>query len=271
MSSMASSYVRLAGNLFVSSVLASMLAFASFSQTSPTPKSAQPSQSHPVEGSYSVTATSAELGTINFLMALKRNGEKWIGEVKDSPTPLSFSTVIVDESNKIKIVGDASGTALTINGKLDEDKITGDWAAGDIKGTWTAEKRKDEELKPGEKSLASTSGSGSYTSSTSAAAAAGLEGAYDATVVADGQGELTFTLLIKRDGEQLVTEVEGAGDLNITSIAVKEPDEVRLTATYQGQGPIPLNGKRNGNELGGKWMAGPFSGTWSAKKKSSQK
>jgi hypothetical protein len=262
---MVSRFVRLTGNLLVSSVLTLMLASASFSQSSPPP------QAHPVEGSYSVTAVSAELGTINFLMALKRNGEKWIGEVKDSPTPLTFSTVTVDEGNKVKIIGDASGTALTINGKLDGSKLTGDWAAGDIKGTWTADKRKDEELKPGEKAVASTSGSGGYTSSSSAAAASGIEGAYDATVVADGQGELTFTLLIKRDGEQLVTEVEGGGDLNITGIAVKDPDEVKLTATFQGQGPIPLNGKRTGDELGGKWAAGPFSGTWSAKKKSTQK
>jgi hypothetical protein len=260
---MVSSFVRVTGNLLVSSGLTLILAFASFSQSSPPP------QSHPVEGSYSVTAVSAELGTINFLMALKRNGEKWTGEFKDSPTPLTLSTVTVDESNKVTIVADAGGTPVNINGKLDGGKLAGDWAAGDIKGTWTAEKRKDEELKPGEKSVASASGG--YTSSSSAAAAAGLEGAYDASVVADGQGELTFTLLIKRDGEQLVTEVEGAGDLNITGIAVKDPDEVKLTATYQGQGPIPLNGKRNGNELGGKWAAGPFSGTWSAKKKSSEK
>jgi hypothetical protein len=175
----------------------------------------------------------------------------------------------VDEGNKIKIVADAGGTAVNINGKLDGGKIAGDWAAGDIKGTWTAEKK--EELKPGEKAVASTSSSGGYTSSSTAPAAAGLEGSYDAKVVADGQGELTFTLLIKRDGEQLVTEVEGAGDLSITGIAVKDPDEVKLTAMYQGQGPIPLNGKRTGDELGGKWVAGPFSGTWSAKKKSSQK
>jgi hypothetical protein len=274
---MVNRFVRLTGNLLVSSFLTSMLAFASFSQSAPPPQSAQPAQSalpaqsHPVEGAYSVTAISAELGTINFLMALKRNGGKWIGEIKDSPTPLTLSTVTVDEGNKVTIVADAGGTPVNINGKLDGGKMTGDWAAGDIKGTWTAEKKKDEELKPGENAAASTSGSSSYTSSSSAAAAAGLEGVYDATVVADGQGELTFTLLIKRDGEQLVTEVEGAGDLNITGIAVKDPDEVKLTAMYQGQGPIPLNGKRNGDELGGKWMAGPFSGTWSAKKRSSQK
>ncbi len=278
---MVNSIVRVAGNLLVSLVLTVVMVSASFSQasqsspsspSSSSTSSAQPpktSESHPVEGSYSVTAVSAELGTINFLMALKRNGEKWTGEIKDSPTPLTLSTVTVDDSNKVAIVADAGGTAVNINGKLAGGKITGEWAAGDIKGTWTAEKKAD--LKPGESAVASASGTGSYTSSSSAPAAAGLEGTYDAKVIADGQGELTFTLLIKRDGEQLVTEVEGAGDLSITGISVKDPDEVKLTAMYQGQGPIPLNGKRTGDELGGKWAAGPFSGTWSAKKKSSQK
>ncbi|MDX2039869.1 MAG: hypothetical protein SF097_01410 [Acidobacteriota bacterium] len=32
-----------------------------------------------------------------------------------------------------------------------------------------------------------------------------------------------------------------------------------LTATYQDNGPIPLNGKRTGNDLGGKWEFSSFS------------
>jgi hypothetical protein len=266
---MANKFVRLTGNLLVSSLLTMILAFAAFSQTAettqpPTPTTPPSSQTHPVEGTYAVTATSAELGTINFLMALRQSGEKWSGEIKDSPTPLALSTITVDESNIVTITADAGGTAVNINGKLDKDnKITGDWAAGDIKGTWTAVKKKGEELKAGEKVVA--------TASASAAAAKGIEGAYDAKVVADGQGELAFTLLIKREGDELVTEVEGGGDLNITGITVKDPDEVSLSATYQGNGPIPLNGKRTGDELGGKWAAGPFAGTWSAKKKTGDK
>jgi hypothetical protein len=259
---MGNRFVRLTGNLLGSSLLTLILAFAAFSQTTettgPSPKA------HPVEGTYSVTATSAELGTINFLMALKHSGDNWTGVIKDSPTPLTLSTITVEEGNKVKITADAGGTAVNINGKLDGGKISGDWAAGDIKGTWTAVKKTDEELKASEKSVAATS-------SSSATAAKGIEGAYDAKVVADGQGELAFTLLIKREGDELVTEVEGGGDLNITGITVKDPDEVSLSATYQGNGPIPLNGKRTGDELGGKWAAGPFSGTWSAKKKASEK
>ncbi len=232
-------------------VCAILLAVASFAQ------------SHPIEGTYNVTSISNELGTLNFLLVLKRSGDKWTGEFKDIPTPLTVTTVTVDENNKVTIVGDASGTPVTIQGKLDGSKIAGDWSAGDIKGTWTALK-KDEAAKPGETVVAETA---PPAAKPSAAALAGLEGAYDAKVIADGQGELVFELVIKRDGEKLVTEVPSGGELNITTIEVKDPDVVNLTATYQGNGPIPLPGKRTGDDLGGKWEFGGFSGTWTAKKK----
>jgi hypothetical protein len=214
-----------------------------------------------VEGDYNVAASSSELGTINFLMTLKRAGGKWTAEIKDSPTPLTVTTVNVDDTNKITIVADAGGTPVTIVGKFDNGAIAGDWSAGDVKGTWKAAKKDVAAVaaKPAEKSAAAPAAS--------AAAAAGLEGTYDAKVIADGQGELPFTLIIKRDGDKLVTAVENGGDLNVVSIEVKDPDVVNLTATYQGNGPIPLPGKRSGGEMGGKWEFGGFSGTWSAKKK----
>ncbi len=219
-------------------------------------------QSHPVEGTYNVTATSSELGTINFQMVLKRDGAKWVGEVKDSPTPMTVTNVTVDDANKITITADAGGTPVTIAGTFNDGKITGDWTAGDMKGTWTAA-RKEEAAKSATVASASAASGGS----TGAGVAAGIEGSYDAVVVADGQGELPFTLVIKRDGDKLVTEVPGGGDLNVVGIEVKDPDVVNLTATYQGNGPIPLNGKRTGDDLGGKWEAGGFSGTWKAKRK----
>jgi len=209
-----------------------------------------------VEGTYNVTATSAELGTVNFVMIIKRDGGKWTAEVKDSPTPLTVTNITVDDTNKITITADAGGTPVTINGKLNNDEIAGDWSAGDIKGTWKGAK----------KDAAVAAAKPAAAPAAAPAATAGLEGTYDAKVIADGQGELAFTLVIKRDGEKLVTEVPGAGDLNITGIEVKEGDAVTLSATFQSN-PFLLPGKRTGNEMGGKWEAGGFSGTWSAKKK----
>lgn|GEM_PF-998390 len=222
-------------------------------------------QSHPVEGTYAVTANSSELGTLNFQMTFKRNSDKWTVEVKDSPTPLAVSSVTVNESNLVTINADAGGTAVTIIGKFDGKKIAGDWSAGDVKGTWSAVKNDVAAAPANNAAGATTAVAGGATASK--VAAAGLEGSYDAKVIADGQGELAFTLVIKKDGEKLVTEVQGGGDLNVVGIEAKDPDVVNLTATYQGNGPIPLPGKRTGDELGGKWEFGGFSGSWSAKKK----
>jgi hypothetical protein len=213
-----------------------------------------------VEGTYTVTATSSELGTINFSLIIKRDGGKLTGEVKDSPTPLTVTNVTVDETNKVTITADAGGTSVTIVGKYDNGAIAGDWSAGDIKGTWKGAK-KDAAVASAKPAAAPAA------SPASTASAAGIEGTYDAKVVADGQGELPFTLVIKRDGDKLVTEVPGGGDLLITGIEVKDGDVVNLTATYQGNGPIPLPGKRTGSDMGGKWEFGGFSGSWSAKKK----
>ncbi len=218
-----------------------------------------------IEGTYNVTATSAELGTINFLLIFKRDAGKWTAEVKDSPTPLTVSNVTVDDTKKITITADAGGTAVTIIGKFDSGAIAGDWTAGDIKGTWKAAK-KDAVVAAATPADKPTASPASAASPVSAAALAVFEGIYDAKVVADGQGELAFTLVIKREGEKLVTAVENAGDLNIVGIEVKEGDSVTLSATFQGN-PFLLPGKRAGAEMSGKWEAGGFSGSWLAKKK----
>jgi hypothetical protein len=215
-------------------------------------------QAHPVEGTYNVESKSSEIGTLNFLLVLKRDGGKWVGEIKDAPMPLTVTSVTVDETNKVTVNCDAGGTTVSIVGKFADNKIAGDWSAGDMKGTWSGAK-KDAVVaaaKPAETKPAAGSG-----------AAAGIEGTYDFKIIADGQGELPLTLVIKNDGGKLVTENPSGGDLLVTGIEVKDGDNVALTATYQGNGPIPLNGKRAGSEMGGKWEFGGFSGTWSAKKK----
>jgi hypothetical protein len=214
---------------------------------------------HPVEGSYNVESKSSELGTINFIMVLKKDGAKWVGEIKDAPMPLTVTSVTVDETNKVTINCDAGGTTVAILGKFADGKIAGDWTAGDMKGTWSGAKKDAVVASATTKPAAAPAAGG--------AGAAALEGTYDFKIIADGQGELPLTLVIKRDGEKLVTEVPGGGDLLITGVEVKEGDAVAFSATYQGNGPIPLPGKRTGSEMGGKWEFGGFSGTWSATKK----
>lgn len=209
------------------------------------------------EGSYNVSATSAELGTINFVLVLKKDGAKWTGEIKDSPIPQTVTSVTVDGDN-VTIVTDAGGTPVNIKGKFTGTTVAGDWTAGDAKGTWK-----------GEKAGATAAGAAMAGPAPKAAggAAAGIEGSYDFKIVADGQGEFVMTLIIKNEGGKLVTSTENGGDLAVTGIEVKEGDVTNLTATYQGNGPIPLLGKRTGDNMGGKWEFSGFSGTWEAKKK----
>ncbi|MFN0107864.1 MAG: hypothetical protein ACKVZH_03350 [Blastocatellia bacterium] len=239
---MSKRFMTLTGAL-LSLVFAMFLSVAAFAQN--------------VEGSYNVAATSAEMGTMNFIIVLKKAGDKWTAEVKDSPIPQTVTKVNV-EGDKLTIITDAGGQAVTINGKFDGGKIAGDWSAGDIKGTWKGEKA----------GVAATTAAAPAPKAAGGGAAAGaLVGSYDFKIVADGQGEFAMTLIIKEEGGKLVTSVEGGGDLNVTGVEVKEGDVTNFTATYQGNGPIPLMGKRTGDNMGGKWEFSGFSGTWEAKKK----
>ena len=96
-----------------------------------------------------------------------------------------------------------------------------------------------------------------------------VEGTYNGEIIADGQSTLPFILIIKRDGEKLTTEVKEGGDINITGITL-DGENVRLAATYQGN-PFELPGKLTAEGMGGKWEAGGYSGTWSAKKRAEKK
>jgi len=229
-------------------VLAGALSMTTLAQTS--------GAAHPVEGAYNVNSKSAEMGTLTFLLVLKKNGDKWMGEIKDAPMPLTVSATTVDADNNVNVTADAGGTAVEIKGKFVAGKITGDWSAGDLKGTWEATK-KDEVMAASAAPAAAPAAAG---------APADLEGTYDTVVIADGQGELPLTLMIKNDAGKLKTEVSNGGELNIVDIKV-DGDNVTLTATYSGNGPIMLPGKRTGDQMGGKWEFGGFSGSWKATKK----
>jgi hypothetical protein len=213
----------------------------------------QTGSAHPVEGTYDTTATGNEIGTVKFIMKLKRNGDKWVGEVTDSPVPLTINTVTVEANNKVTISATTGDAPVTISGLYDGGKIAGEWTAGESKGTWSAMKKEE------------VAAAAPAAPAAGAATEASIEGTYDAEVTAEGQGSLPFTLIVKKNGDKLVTEVPNAGDLTITAIEVNG-ENVTLTAAFQGQ-PFPLAGKRTSTGMGGKWEAGGFTGTWSAKRK----
>jgi hypothetical protein len=213
-------------------------------------------QGHPLEGEFATSATSSELGTLTFVIVLKKDGDQWKGEVKDSPMPLTVSKVTVDADNNVVITADAGGTAVEIKGKLMGDKLAGNWNAGDMKGTWEGNR----------KGAAAAKIAPAAAAPAAAASSASLEGTYDFKVVAEGQGELPFVIVLKKDGENYKVEVPNAGDMTVTDVKI-EGENVTFNAAYQGNGPIPLKGTIKPGEMGGKWEFSGFSGTWSAKKK----
>jgi hypothetical protein len=214
-------------------------------------------QSHPVEGEYTVKSSSAELGDFTFVLSLKKDGDAWKGEIKDSPMPLTISKVIVDADNNVAVTADAGGTTVEMKGKLEGDKMAGNWTAGDMKGKFDATRKGG---------AAAAAAAPAPAAPAASASAASLEGTYDAKVVAEGQGELPLTIVIKKDGDKYKVETVNPGDMTFTDIKV-DGENVTINAAYQGNGPIPLPGKIKPGEMGGKWEFSGFSGTWSAKKK----
>lgn len=202
----------------------------------------------PIEGTYDITASGEQIGTVRFVMTLKLNNGKWGGEIKDAPVPLNIESVAID-GNNVTIKAAADGNAVTISGKYAEGKLTGKWMTGEASGDWSGVKQ----------------GIAAAPATAAVAPAGAVEGTYDMQIVADGQGTLNFTLVIKRDGDKLATEVKDGGDLNIVGITLSG-EAVTLDATFQGN-PFSLPGKRAGQEMGGKWEAGGYSGTWSAKRR----
>jgi len=243
---MLKSKLNLAATLLAACVMAATMAILGAAQSA-----------SPVEGSYDVTATGNEVGTLKFVLVLKRDGDKWSAELKDSPVPMTVTAVSVDGDN-VTIVGSTGDSTVTITGKYTGGQLAGNWKAGDATGNWTA-------MKQGTQAGTLPASSAPAPVAAAAAAAGPIEGTYDAMIAVEGQGGLPFTLIVKRDGEKLLTEVKDGGDINIVGLDLKG-DAVTLSATYQGN-PFSLPGKRMGSDLGGKWEAGGYSGTWTAKKR----
>jgi hypothetical protein len=79
--------------------------------------------------------------------------------------------------------------------------------------------------------------------------------------LSDGQGEFKFALNIKRDGEKLIPEVPGGGDLSIVEIETKDPDVVNHDGDLSGAGTDSTHWKadqrrRGWRQMGSRWILG---------------
>jgi hypothetical protein len=133
---------------------------------------------HPLEGLYEVSATRTDTGQgFKFLVSLTSDGGKWVGEVRETPFPVTVKEVAVAGENSLtgSATADAKGKAISFTVKVEGSKITCNASDGDKAITLTATKKATEGKAP-----------------------ATVEGTYEGQAVAEGENTLPIELIIKR-------------------------------------------------------------------------
>lgn len=147
---------------------ASLLTVSGF----PNPQNRTP---HPLEGDYAVSLTRANVGGgIRFVVSLKRDGSKWVGEVRETPVPVVVKEVTVTGRNNLMVnaTGVAGGVPATITLKIDGRKVNCSVNVGPRTADITATKK-----------------GGKATT---------IEGTYEGEGVVDSGERVPFVLIVKR-------------------------------------------------------------------------
>ncbi len=211
-------------------------------------------QSDPVTGKYTGVAKSAAIGDIPITVNLKNDGGKLSGSV-DTPNGPAAITSGSFAGGKIMMKLDAGGNEITINAKLEGDKITGEWELAGQTGT--LELKRD-----------GAAGAPSTPSAPSTPAAGGdpVTGDWDATVDVQGQ-EFPFTLKLKLDGEKVTGSSESAQGSAPLSNGSFKAGKLSFTLDTP-NGAVTMSGLVKDGTLTGDFdFAGQFQGKWAAKKK----
>ena len=157
--------------------LLAMLICATIMAVTGFPK-AQNKPLHPLEGLYEVSATRTDTGQgFKFLVSLKSDGGKWVGEVRETPFPVTVKEVAVAGENSLtgSATADAMGKAISFTVKVEGSKITCNASDGEKAANLTATKK-------------ATEGRGAAT----------VEGTYEGQAGAEGENTFPNELIIKR-------------------------------------------------------------------------
>lgn len=213
-----------------------------------------PQSSDKVSGKYVGLAKSPAIGDIPITVTLKNDNGKISGSVDtpNGPAPITAGT-FADGKLTMKI--DAGGNEITINAKLDGDKLTGDWELAGQTGTLDL-KREGAMMEPKPATPAAP------------AAAAGdpVTGEWDAAADAGGQS-LPFTLKLKLEGENVTGSSESQMGTAALSKGSFKGDKLSFTLDTP-NGAIVFTGTLKEGKLAGDYdFAGQAQGKWEAKKK----
>jgi len=204
-----------------------------------------------VSGKYVGMAKSSSIGEVPVTVTLKNDNGKLSGNV-DIPTGTAPITSGNFTDGKLMMKLDAGGTEITINAKLDGDKITGEFELAGQTGT--IELKREGAMMEAKPAMP--------------AAPAGdpVSGEWDAAADAGGQ-TIPFTLKLKLDGDKVTgTSESEQGATNLTNGSWKA-DKLSFTIDTP-NGAIVMTGViKEGKIMGDFDFAGQFQGKWEAKKK----
>jgi len=149
-------------------MVATLLAMAGL----PQPRTESP---HPLEGLYEVSITTDTGEVIRFLVSLKSESGKWVGEVRDLPVTVKEVTVTGESNPTIIATATTEGMTGTITIKFEGSKLTSSVKIGEQTITLSGARKETE-----------------------GQATATIEGTYEAQASAEGEDPLLFVLTIKR-------------------------------------------------------------------------
>ena len=211
----------------------------------------------PAAGDWAV-ALNTPGGVRNFTVALKIDGEKLTGEIKENKTPLTGTAKGNDVQFTYVVKYNDNDLAITMTGKIAGDAIKGSASFGGMaEDEWSAKRV-----------AAAATAAAASSASSSSGAKVDVTGAWDVEVVTEqGAGNPAFTF--KQDGEKLAGTYKGLlGEAVLAGTVKGDKIEFSFKVSGQVEGTVTYTGTTDGKTMKGKLsLAGLGEGTFSGKKK----
>lgn len=216
-------------------------------------------QTSPAAGEWDV-ALNTPGGVRNFTVALKVDGEKLTGEIKQNKTPLTGTAKGNDVQFTYTVKYMDNDLAITMTGKVTGDTMKGTVSFGGFaEDEWSAKRATGAAAAPSTPTPAPVPDTGGKVDVT---------GAWEVEVQTDqGAGNPAFTF--KQDGEKLTGRYKGMlGESDVNGTVKGNQIEFSMKVSGQVEGTVVYNGTTDGKTMKGKVsLAGIGEGTFTGKKK----
>lgn len=216
-------------------------------------------QTSPAAGDWDV-ALNTPGGVRNFTIALKVDGEKLSGEIKQNKTPLTGTVKGNDVVINYTVKYMDNDLAIAMTGKMTGDAMKGTVSFGGFaEDEWSAKRA------TGGAAAASTTAPAPVPDTSGKV---DVTGAWEVEVQTDqGSGNPAFTL--KQDGEKVTGRYKGMlGESDVSGTVKGNQIELSMKVSGQVEGTVIYTGTTDGKTMKGKVsLAGIGEGTFTGKKK----